>query len=233
MGRSFVADASRPIRGAAAEEVIVGVAPTPVAYVIAKRALDVGVSATLLVLALPFILLIGLLVRLDSPGPIVFRQRRVGRGGRVFSFYKFRTMQVDARVVFPQLYAYRYSRQEFVDMMLKTPDDPRLTPFGRRLRTTSLDELPNLFNVLRGDMSLVGPRPELPEMVRYYTEEELSKFTVRPGVTGLWQVSGRAMLRNGQQLEADVEYVRRRSLAFDVRILVRTIRAVVLRIGAF
>jgi len=102
----------------------------------------------------------------------------------VFSFYKFRTMHVDARVRFPEMYAYRYTREQFLDMLLKTPDDPRLTRLGRKLRTTSLDELPNLVNVLRGDMSLVGPRPELPDMVRYYTEEELSKFSVRPGVTG-------------------------------------------------
>jgi len=233
VGRSFVAGTSRPLRHTAEQVILVDLAPTPLGYALMKRALDVLVSAMFLVLLSPFIVLIGLLVRLDSPGPIVFRQRRVGRGGRVFSFYKFRTMRADARTAFPELYAYRYTRQEFVDMMLKTPDDPRLTPFGRRLRTTSLDELPNLFNVLRGDMSLVGPRPELPEMVRYYTDEELSKFSVRPGVTGLWQVSGRAMLRNGQQLEADVEYVRRRALWFDLVILMRTIRAVVLRIGAF
>jgi len=176
---------------------------------------------------------LGLRVVRDDGGPIVFRQRRVGLGGRVFSFYKLRTMVTDARERFPQLYAYRYTREEFVDLVLKTPDDPRLTRLGRVLRKTSVDELPNLLNVLRGDMSLVGPRPELPEMVGYYTDEELAKFSVRPGVTGLWQVSGRAILRNGQQLAADVEYVRHRSFGFDLMILVRTVRAVVLRIGAF
>jgi lipopolysaccharide/colanic/teichoic acid biosynthesis glycosyltransferase len=141
-------------------------------------------------------------------------------------------MAADARVRYPELYAYRYTRQEFVEMVLKTPDDPRLTRLGRKLRKTSLDELPNLFNVLRGDMSLVGPRPELPQMVGYYTEEELAKFSVRPGVTGLWQVSGRAQLRNGQQLSNDVRYIRRRSFWFDLLILAKTIRVVLLRVGA-
>ena len=211
----------------------VPVLPTPRPYAAAKRSLDILVSAVVLVLALPVLPLIALLVRLDSPGPIVFRQRRVGRGGKVFSFYKFRTMRVDARTRFPEMYAYRYTRQQFLDMLLKTPDDPRLTRVGRTLRRTSLDELPNLVNVLRGDMSLVGPRPELPEMVPYYSEDELSKFAVRPGVTGLWQVSGRAILRNGQQLEADVRYVKSRSLGFDLGILARTAKVVVLRIGAF
>jgi lipopolysaccharide/colanic/teichoic acid biosynthesis glycosyltransferase len=182
---------------------------------------------------LPLFVLLAILVRVDSPGPIVFRQRRVGLGGQVFHFYKLRTMITDARTRYPELYAYRYTRQEFVDLVLKTPDDPRLTRVGRKLRKTSLDELPNLLNVLRGDMSLVGPRPDLPEMVGYYTAAELAKFSVRPGVTGLWQVSGRAILRNGQQLAADVEYVRRRSFGFDLHILAKTFRAVLLRIGAF
>jgi lipopolysaccharide/colanic/teichoic acid biosynthesis glycosyltransferase len=212
--------------------VTVDVARTPSAYAFAKRALDLGISVPVLILALPLFAVLALLIRLDSPGPIVFRQPRVGRGGRIFSFYKLRTMVADASVRYPELYAYRYTRQEFVEMVLKTPDDPRLTRVGRKLRKTSLDELPNLFNVLRGDMSLVGPRPELPQMVGYYTEEELSKFSVRPGVTGLWQVSGRAQLRNGQQLSNDVRYVRQRSFRFDLLILLKTVRVVLLRVGA-
>lgn len=232
MGQTLLAErvTARSIIGTRVAEV--AVAPTPLHYAVAKRALDIVVSAVVLVLTLPIMALIALLVRLDSPGPVLFKQARVGRGGRVFAFYKFRSMHADARQRFADLYAYRYTRQEFVDLVLKTADDPRLTPVGRKLRRTSLDELPNLFNVLRGDMSLVGPRPELPEMVRYYTHEELMKFSVRPGVTGLWQVSGRANLRNGVQLAADVEYVRRRGLRFDLVILLRTIKVVVLRVGA-
>lgn len=210
----------------------VATAPTPISYAIAKRSIDIVLSTLGLVLASPVFVLLALLVRLDSPGPIIFRQRRVGRTGKVFTFYKFRSMYADAKQRFPDLYAYRYTRQEFEEMMLKTADDPRLTPLGRKLRKTSLDELPNLWNVLRGDMSLVGPRPELPEMVIYYTPEELAKFSVRPGVTGLWQVSGRANLRNGLQLRNDVEYVRRRSLKLDVLILVKTIKVVIFRVGA-
>jgi lipopolysaccharide/colanic/teichoic acid biosynthesis glycosyltransferase len=222
------------LRARGAELIVaVPVATTPFVYAFAKRTVDLVVSVGVLVVAVPLIVVLAALIRLDSPGPIVFRQARVGRGGRVFSFYKLRTMVTDARTRYPELYAYRYTRQEFVDLVLKTPDDPRLTRLGRKLRQTSLDELPNLVNVIRGDMSLVGPRPELPEMVGYYTQEELAKFSVRPGVTGLWQVSGRALLRNGQQLAADVDYIRRRSMSFDLLILVKTVRSVVLRIGAF
>lgn len=210
----------------------VAVAPERLGYAIAKRSLDVAFSAPALLLSAPILLLIAVLVRLDSTGPVLFRQARVGQGGRVFTFYKFRTMHVDARSRFPDLYAYRYTREEFLDMALKTRDDPRLTRLGRKLRKTSLDELPNLWNVLRGDMSLVGPRPELPEMVAYYTAEELSKFSVRPGVTGLWQVSGRANLRNGLQLANDVAYVRQRSFQFDLAILLKTVKVVILRVGA-
>lgn len=199
-----------------------------------KRTIDVAVASVALLLGLPLLAAIALAVRLDSPGPVLFRQPRVGRGARVFTFYKFRTMYADARERFPHLYAYHaLSRPEFEQMLLKTADDPRLTRFGRRLRTTSLDELPNLFNVLRGDMSLVGPRPELPEMVRHYLPEELDKFRVRPGVTGIWQVSGRALLRNLEQLRADVRYVRTRSLRLDLWILVRTVLVVVRRVGAY
>jgi len=229
----FVAERSSV--GASTREYATRVPVSPLSrpYAVSKRFLDIALSLLCLVLALPVLLLIAVLVRLDSPGPIVFRQRRVGLGGRVFSFYKFRTMQVNARVRFPELYAYRYTRQEFLDMPDKSPGDPRLTRLGRLLRTTSLDELPNLLNVLNGDMSLVGPRPEIPEMVTYYSEEELSKFSVRPGVTGLWQVSGRSSLNKGQQLAVDAEYVKKRSFQYDLGILAKTAKVVVLRVGAF
>lgn len=212
---------------------VLSVAATSVGYAVAKRTFDAVISALVLIVASPLLVTLAVLIRADSPGPVLFRQRRVGRGGREFDFYKFRTMYSDAADRFPGLYSYQHTRESFRTMYLKTPDDPRLTPFGRRLRTTSLDELPNLINVLRGDMSLVGPRPELPQLLRYYRPQELAKFSVRPGVTGLWQVSGRAILRNYQQLEADVEYVSRRSFWFDLSILVRTARVVALRIGAF
>jgi len=211
----------------------IAAAPTPRVYALSKRTLDVVVSASLLILTFPVIVLIAVLIRLDSPGPVIFQQQRVAQGGRLFRFLKFRTMYADARQRFPDLYAYRYGPEGFGDFYFKTPDDPRLTRVGRRLRRTSLDELPNLVNVLRGEMSLVGPRPELPEHLRYYGQRELVKFSVKPGVTGLWQIRGRARLRYVEQLESEIEYVRRRSLLLDLEILARTPRAVLTGDGAF
>ena len=208
-------------------------ASPPTLYDIAKRTLDLTVSIVALILSFPIILLLAALVRLDSPGPMFFRQVRVGQNGRAFTLYKFRTMYVDARQRFPELYAYKYSDDEIKTMYFKVLRDPRLTRFGQHLRKTSLDELPNLINVLRGEISLVGPRPEIPEMLPYYEPDELVKFSVKPGVTGLAQVTGRSVLRFKQTNAADVEYCRRRSFWFDLSILVRTIRTVFLRVGAF
>jgi lipopolysaccharide/colanic/teichoic acid biosynthesis glycosyltransferase len=191
------------------------------------------VSVAGLVLCGPVILLLAVVIKLDSPGPAIFRQRRVGRGGRLFTFYKFRTMAVDAAARHPELFAYEYSDEEVRSMYFKVLADPRLTRFGRYLRRTSLDELPNLFSVLTGDITLVGPRPELPEMLRYYTLDQLQKFSVKPGVTGLAQVNGRGVLRFQETIAADLEYCRRRSFWLDLVILVRTVRVVALRVGAF
>ena len=205
----------------------------PWVYGFTKRAFDVAFAGIALIFTLPVIGVLSIIVRLDSPGPAIFRQLRVGQNGRAFTFYKFRTMYVDARERFPELYAYTYTGEEWQDLFYKLPDDPRLTRFGRWLRKTTLDELPNLFNVLLGQMSLVGPRPELPEYTMYYSPEQLVKFSVRSGVTGLAQVSGRGMLPVQDQISADVEYVQRRSWAFDMAIVLRTVRMVVLRVGAF
>jgi lipopolysaccharide/colanic/teichoic acid biosynthesis glycosyltransferase len=142
-------------------------------------------------------------------------------------------MWVDARERFPELYAYQYSDDEIRAMFFKVVYDPRLTRIGRHLRKTSLDELPNLINVVRGDMTLVGPRPEIPQMVRYYTPEQLKKFSVKPGLTGLAQVNGRAVLRFQETLVADMEYITRRSARFDMWILLRTVYVVFRRVGAF
>jgi lipopolysaccharide/colanic/teichoic acid biosynthesis glycosyltransferase len=205
----------------------------PTSYYLVKRALDIAISALALLLALPVMLALAAIIRLNSPGPALFRQCRVGKDGRLFTFYKFRTMWVDARERFPELYAYRYSEHEIGTMYFKQPDDPRLTSFGRWLRTTSLDELPNFVNVLFGQMTLVGPRPEIPQMLPYYSEAQLMKFAVTPGLTGLAQISGRAVLRFQETIAADLEYCRRRSLRFDVWIFVMTIKSIVLRSGAF
>jgi lipopolysaccharide/colanic/teichoic acid biosynthesis glycosyltransferase len=198
-----------------------------------ERAAEYLFAATALVLTFPIMLLVALAVRLGSPGPALFRQLRVGRGGRLFVFTKFRTHYADASERFPQLYAYRYTRAEIEHLRFKAPDDPRVTRVGEWLRRSTLDELPNFWHVLTGDMSLVGPRPEIPEMLPYYSDEHLIKFSVRPGITGLAQISGRGRLRFLETAELDAEYVRKRSAGLDLRILARTIYLILRRDGAF
>jgi len=205
--------------------------PRPV-YELSKRTIDVVVAATLLFVTWPLIAALALIIRLESRGAAVFRQRRVGRDGEVLRFCKFRTMYTDARERFPELYDYTFTAEEFATSFYKPSVDPRNTPFGRALRTTTLDELPNLFNVLKGDVSLVGPRPELPELVRYYTPEQLLKFSVKSGITGLAQVSGRNNLTIQEQIAADLEYVERCSILYDLRLIGRTAVMVLKRVGA-
>lgn len=209
------------------------VEPITAAYEPFTRLLDVAIALVGLVLFLPVALALIALIRLDSPGPAIFRQRRIGRGGRQFTFYKFRTMYVDARDRFPSLYAYDYTPGEIRTMFFKLIEDPRLTRVGARLRRTSVDEIPNLINVLKGDLTLVGPRPEIPEMLRYYERHQLAKFGVKPGLTGLAQVNGRAILRLQETISADLEYVRRRSVWIDLWILLKTVKVVLFRVGAF
>lgn len=211
-----------------------------------------------IVLSLPIMALITLIIKIDSPGPAIFKQVRIGKnwrgngpqtpkknarfcqenrkrdlGGRPFVFYKFRTMYVDAREKFPDLYRYEYSPEEIKTFYFKVPDDPRLTRFGRHLRKTTLDELPNLINVLKGDMSLVGPRPEIPEMLKYYRSEQRKKFQVKPGVTGLSQVRGRGLLGFQETQKLDVKYIEKKTLWLDFKIIVKTLKVTFLRIGAF
>lgn len=206
-------------------------APTGL-YDFAKRSLDIAVSAALLVLTLPIIGLLSLIIRMQSPGPAIFRQRRVGRDGHVIRFYKFRTMYSDAKQRFPEMYDYRFTAEQFANSYYKPPVDPRNTPFGRALRKTTLDELPNLFNVIKGDVSLVGPRPELPELIQYYSAEQLTKFSVKSGITGLAQVSGRNNLSIQEQIALDVAYVQKRSFLYDLKLIGLTIVMVVKRVGA-
>lgn len=197
------------------------------------RAVEVAVALAALILTLPITLLLALLIRLTSPGPALFFQHRLGRGAKPFRFVKFRTMHVDARQRFPELYAYSYDDETIQRMKFKLDNDPRLTAVGRVLRKTSLDELPNFWNVVRGDMALVGPRPEIPEMLPYYKGVMRRKFDVRPGVTGLAQVSGRGYLGFMDTVALDLEYVRRRSVRYDLWILVRTVKKVLTGDGAF
>lgn len=206
----------------------VPVAKDPLGYAVIKRAVDFTVSLVLIVAFSWLFALIALFIKLTSPGPIIYRQTRVGRGGRPFTFYKFRSMIVGAdQMIDAILHMNTTNGPTF-----KNPNDPRVTPVGRILRKTSLDELPQLFNVLRGDMSLVGPRPPLASEVAEYSEYELQRLAVMPGLTCLWQVNGRSDLTFREQVELDLEYIRRRGLWTDLCILLRTIPAVVTGRGA-
>ena len=191
-----------------------------------KRALDVLISATLLVLLTPVFLLVALAVGVTSRGPVLFRQRRVGRGGEEFEIVKFRTMRRDAERhlhVVPELHA------AYVDggYKLALASDPRITPVGRVLRRLDVDELPQLWNVLKGDMSLVGPRPVPERELRLYSGSRPYYEAVRPGMTGLWQVSGRNRLPYVERVALDVDYVRGVSMRRDLAILARTVPALV------
>lgn len=174
-----------------------------------KRAFDLVVAAGLLALLAPLLVAIAVVVRLDSAGPALFVSERVGRGGRIFRFYKFRTMVVGAE---------RLGRGLEVEK-----DDPRITRIGAFLRRTSLDELPQLLNILKGEMSLVGPRPTVPSQVARYTERQRRRLDVAPGVTGWAQVNGRNLLSWPERIELDVWYVENWSLALDAQILLRTV----------
>jgi lipopolysaccharide/colanic/teichoic acid biosynthesis glycosyltransferase len=200
---------------------------------IAKRLIDVVGALILLAVTSPIMLVLSLLIRLDSAGPAIFRQTRVTRGGQTFRFYKFRTMYVDARDRFPDLYNYDFSDGDFDAAYYKLADDPRNTRVGRWLRRTTLDELPNLFNVLKGDLSLVGPRPDLPELMRYYHPEDLACLFTKAGLTGLAQVAGRSLLTVRERLTLDTRYVANQTLLLDLRILARTVLVMVTGRGAF
>jgi lipopolysaccharide/colanic/teichoic acid biosynthesis glycosyltransferase len=197
------------------------------------RFFEIGVASVMLVLTSPIVLILAIIIKRGTPGPALFFQKRVGVNGRIFSFVKFRTLYADARQRFPELYAYSYTREDLQDLKFKVVKDPRVTPQGRWMRTTTLDELPNFWNVLRGDMALVGPRPEIPEMLPYYEGNMLRKFSVRPGVTGLAQISGRGRLGFYETVELDVEYVNNRSLVLDLKIIFITAYKMVTRDGAF
>jgi lipopolysaccharide/colanic/teichoic acid biosynthesis glycosyltransferase len=196
-------------------------------YLLLKRTFDVVLCLGLLVVCLPVLALCALAVRLNSPGPIVFSQLRTGRDGRRFRMYKFRTMVANAE----ELKASLAHLNVLPAPDFKIPDDPRITRAGKLLRATSLDELPQLFNVLRGDMSLVGPRPTSFAPSTYDTWHT-HRLDVPPGLTGLWQVEGRHTMTFDDRLRLDVQYIRRASITYDLVLLARTVRVVARRSGA-
>ncbi|UWR09287.1 WecB/TagA/CpsF family glycosyltransferase [Ruegeria sp. B32] len=194
-----------------------------------SRILDLTVAlAAMTVLALPM-LAIAALVRLDSRGPALFRQTRVGRNGVPFTVYKFRSMTTDAEAQRASLLA----QSDRAGVCFKARHDPRVTRVGKVLRRFSLDELPQVLNVLKGDMSIVGPRPALPEEVAKYPPRALERLDVRPGITGLWQVSGRAAIDFDRMIDLDTAYVRSRSALLDLMLIAMTVRAVVSGRGAY
>ena len=193
-----------------------------------KSVFDRVVAGLLLVLLSPLLLVVAVMICLGSRGSSIFRQQRTGRDGRPFRMYKFRTMVVDAEQRLDSL----RSDNEGAGPLFKLRDDPRVTRFGRVLRRTSIDELPQLVNVVRGDMSLVGPRPALPLETSQYSEWVWRRLHVKPGLTGLWQVSGRSALSWEDSIRIDLQYVNNWNLRLDLAILARTVRAVVARDGA-
>ena len=208
-------------------------------YRFVKRSFDVAVAGGLLILLAPVFACCALAVRLSSRGPIIFRQTRVGEGGRHFTFLKFRSMYAAADTAPHREYVKAFIRGETAQHralrqakhripLYKLGNDARITPIGRWLRQTSLDELPQLWNVIRGDMSLVGPRPPIPYELEYYRPEQLGRLAVKPGITGLWQVSGRSRTTFDEMVNLDLDYIRRQSFLLDLRILLRTIPTVLL-----
>jgi lipopolysaccharide/colanic/teichoic acid biosynthesis glycosyltransferase len=226
------------------------------------RCFEIAVALIGLVLGLPLMLMAAALICLDSAGPALFFHERPGRSialrGRdltnrtdlqpppggyepdtwyyvptYFTMMKLRTMFYDARSRFPEFYAYDFAPGQFHSQFPTLRHDPRVTRIGRILRNLSIDELPNLWSVLVGDMRLVGPRPEAPEVLKYYTPEEMYKFACMPGITGLAQVNGRGLLNWGETLAWDLKYVRTRSVELDLKILLVTIMQVICRRGAF
>jgi exopolysaccharide biosynthesis polyprenyl glycosylphosphotransferase len=203
-------------------------APSDGPAVLAKRAFDLTASALALLALAPLLASIALAVRATSPGPVLFRQRRLGLHGRPFTLLKFRTMHLGAEALLPALAA----RNEADGPVFKLRDDPRVTRLGRLLRRASLDELPQLWNVLRGEMSVVGPRPPLPSEVRAYARWQRRRLSVKPGLTCTWQVSGRSDVGFDRWMEMDLAYIDGWSLWTDLAIVARTIPAVLLGRGA-
>lgn len=196
---------------------------------IAKRGFDLVAALLLLIFLAPLMLLLAILIRLDSHGSPLFRQTRCGKKGKPFTFLKFRGMVQDAEALLPEI----EHLNEAQGPIFKIREDPRVTRVGRFIRRTSLDELPQLINVLKGEMSLVGPRPPIPSEVARYEPWQRNRLLVVPGITGLWQVSGRSELSFDEMVRLDIEYIQHWTLWLDLQILFRTVRAVLTTKGAY
>ena len=200
-----------------------------VGYRLVKRMMDVIASLGGILLSFPLWILIAILIKCDSKGPIIFRQVRVGKRGNPFVLYKFRSMHLGAEEMKESLKHLNVAKGP----IFKIKDDPRVTRVGRLLRRTTLDELPQLVNGFKGEMSLVGPRPPLPEEVAVYTPLQKKRLEVTPGLTCLWQVSGRSEISFAEWIQLDLYYIQHQSLLLDIKILIRTLPAVLSRRGAY
>ena len=237
-----------------------------VAYNQVIRFLDILIASSLLILSFPIMALIALAIKIDSPGPVLFKHKRTGidrrrepdpgnpddpnhkykhlrkvnKFGKQFDLYKFRTMRHDAPKLYPELYNYNFTREEFESLIVGRPfvggkdvkEDPRITRVGRWLRKSSLDELPNLINVLKGDMSMVGPRPDIWQHIQHYPKDHLEKLKIPPGVTCIAQVKGRGRLTFIKTNEYDLEYYNKRSIWNYITLILKTIKSVITRKGA-
>ena len=212
--------------GAVAGDVVLN---DTLAYIAGKRLFDLAVGLLVFVFVIPIVPLIALMIKLDSPGPVFYRQDRIGRGGRPFRFYKFRSMYRESDRHRAEL----ESRNEQQGPIFKIKADPRITPVGQFLRRSSVDEIPQIINVLRGEMSIVGPRPPLPVEVARYQPWHRRRLDVKPGITCLWQIAGRSQIGFDEWMRLDMEYLRTRSLRTDLAIFVKTLPAVMARRGAY
>ncbi|WP_318243480.1 sugar transferase [Fictibacillus norfolkensis] len=193
-------------------------------YLLVKRIIDISGSLFGLFLLGIIFVVVAIAIKLEDPkGPIIFTQKRVGKNGKEFKMYKFRSMISDAENRLEDLLKFN----ETTGAMFKMKDDPRITNIGRLIRKTSIDELPQLWNVLLGDMSLVGPRPPLLREVKEYTKYDLQRLLVVPGCTGLWQVNGRSDIGFNEMVELDLQYIRTRNLKLDFRIILKTIKVMI------
>lgn len=195
-----------------------------------KRLIDIVASILLLIILMPLFMIIMLLIYINSPGPVFYKQTRVGRWGKLFTMWKFRSMYLDADKRLKEIMA---ENEMTGGVIFKMKNDPRIIPIGRFIRKASIDELPQLWNVLKGDMSLVGPRPALPSEVNQYSLQDRQRLEVIPGITCIWQVSGRSNIPFPQQVELDTEYIQSQSLLLDLKLLLKTIPAVLLSRGAY
>lgn len=199
------------------------------AYVV-KRLMDIGISTVAIFMLSPLMITVAILIKLESEGPIIFKQIRVGMNGRHFNFYKFRSMRKDAESKKGEILAKNESKDGVIFKMKK---DPRITKIGAFIRKFSIDELPQLFNVLEGSMSLVGPRPPLPAEVKSYTLEDRKRLHIKPGITCIWQVSGRSNIPFKKQVKLDEAYIKSHGFWQDILLLLKTIPAVITGRGAY